>query len=133
MKKNFNLEYNRFNMIKTKNKLISQINVNSVENARMILDSALSYRNNVSEDGLSYREDDLHRIMVNNIRHEQCPYDKSLNKLRKVSYKAKYNKQVMYHLYKNATLTAISREYPFLEKECDRQKYRMPMIKLVKN
>ena len=134
MKNNFKSRRrkNENNYYRTKETLINNINVNYIENHRLIFEDALEYSKWASEDCPEYKERDLKRIMVNNIRHEQCDYDKALNKLRKASYKARQDSHVAYHLYKNATLSAIAKQYPYLEDECARQKYRMPMMRIVK-
>lgn len=133
MKDKFNRRRkNEFKYHKTKETLINNINVNYVEDHRSIFEDALDHSKWASEDHLEYKERDLKRIMVNSIRHEQCNYDKSLNKLRRTCYKTRQDSHVAYHLYKNATLDAIGKQYPYLEEECARQKYRMPMMRIVK-
>jgi len=121
-----------FNYYKTKEKLINDINVNYIENSRSIFDNASEHSFWASDDKLEYKERDLKRIMVNNIRHTQCEYDKALNKLTRVSRKARQDSQIAYHLYKNATLNAIGKQYPYLEEECARQKHKVPMMRIVK-
>lgn len=135
MKNNFKSRRrtNENNYYRIKESLINNINVNYIDSHRLIFEDALEYSKWASENHPEYKERDLKRIMVNSIRHEQCDYDRSLNKLRRASYKARQDSHVAYHLYKNATLSAIAKQYPYLKEECARQKYKIQMMKIIKS
>lgn len=67
------------------------------------------------------------RFMVNSIRHNCSNYDKNL----KYVYKLDGKDTVYYKLYKNNILRLISKRYPNLSDECDRQATKIKMIKNV--
>lgn len=119
-------------LTKDKEELVNSIEVFEEENIRLILDDALRYENMQSDDIVEYRERDLKTVMVNCIRHTKTTYETGLKSFYKSSKNASYTaRKTGYILYKNATLNSISKTYPYLEDDCDRQKRKMNMIKIV--
>ena len=80
-----------------------------------------------SKDGI--KEHTMHRILVNNIRHDHTNYDKGLRKIKR-QYGVYYDESV-YTQYKNAVLNKIAMNYPFLAEECARQKGELCMIRTI--
>ena len=115
-------------------KLVQSIHVNNnSDNARSILEDALEYVDRPSDGVVEYRERDLKRIMVNEVRHNQATYEQGL----KVIYRAtrgcsKREQDRIYNMYKNATLERISQSYPYLQDECNRQKHKVELVKIIK-
>ena len=114
--------------------IISRIQVsNNITNERSILDDALSYCNKASGDMLEFKERDLKHMMVNHIRHEKSTYESGLRDIHRVSrFTNDHYKELCYNRYKNATLTQISIQYPYLAKECNDQKRHIEMITITR-
>ena len=123
---------NRDKFIRKKAKIIKDIYVYQLQDdARSILEDALSYPNTLSEDGLEYRERDLKRHLVNYIRHDKTNYESGLLDIHKVGLRLdhKWGDSQSYFLYKNATLSKISQAYPYLKEECDKQMRKIKLIR----
>ena len=73
-----------------------------------------------------YSEKSINAIMVNEIRHNYSNYESMLKKVYKLN---RTNHD--YIQYKNSVLDKISIMYPFLKSECDRQKYKLNMVKII--
>ena len=103
---------------------ISNISVDRIDDIRIIYDGCDLLNN---KDGI--KEHTMHRILVNNIRHDHTNYDKGLRKIKR-QYGVYYDESV-YTQYKNAVLTKIAMNYPFLAEECARQKGELYMSKTI--
>mgnify|MGYP003321335147 CR=1 FL=1 len=64
--------------------------------------------------------------MVNNIRHNYSNYDETTRLVNRIN-----RSDNDYNQYKNCVLNKIADAYPFLKKECERQKRRFDMVKIV--
>ena len=122
-----NIEDNVFNQC---NRIINNINIESVENTRSILDGVLRYVNRPSDDMVEFKEQDLMRIMVNYIRHDKSSYENDLIEIHNISRYTTYGEDI-YRKYKNAVLSRISSMYPYLSSSCDKQKLPLNMIRNV--
>jgi hypothetical protein len=92
---------------------------------RDIFDSAVDF--NYSGNPIEFKsQDKLNRLMVNTIRHSFTNYDDNLRVIHRL--KTVPN---AYYRYKNSVLTSIAMKYPFLEEECNNQKRKMLMVKVV--
>lgn len=133
MRKPFN-NYHQQKLINERHAIINGVYIEPKNNIREVLDDALRYPNDASEDGLEYREGDIKHLLVNHIRHEKTNYESGLKSIHKVGVKLdrRYRNCASYYLYKNATLEKISQAYPFLERECDQQKRQMNMLRVKK-
>jgi hypothetical protein len=96
------------------------------DNMREIFDGAVSYSKTRARTPIEFRERDLQRFMVNHIRHCNSTYDTYLNQI----YKIDRGNHCQYYLYKNIVLDRVGKMYPYLNKECKRQKYKMDMVKV---
>ena len=56
-------------LINKRHAIINGVYIESRNNIREVLDDALRYPNDASEDGLEYREGDIKHLLVNHIRH----------------------------------------------------------------
>ena len=114
-------------------KLVQSIHVNNNSgNARSILEDALEYVDRPSDNMVEYRERDLKRIMVNEIRHNQTTYENGLKAIYRATKDcSKREQDRIYKMYKNATLAGISQSYPYLADECDNQKHKVNMIRVI--
>ena len=123
------------NMHKCRREIISTIDVYDYSNnLRSVFDDTLSFNNKASEDILEYKESNIKHNMVNHIRHQNSSYESGLRDIYRISSnQSQGNRNLNYHLYKNATLAQIAKVYPFLEKECKQQKTRINMIRIKKN
>lgn len=108
------------------NDIIRSIKVESDHNLREILDSALSYQYADAERPIEFRERDIKRYMVNSIRHNYSNYEDGLKQI----YKLKMHED-MYYKYKNIVLNQISEKYPFLKDECESQKHKLVMVRII--
>ena len=104
-------------------KLIDSVVIENVS-YREIFDSAIKYIYNQPLD--EYNENNIHAIMVNNIRHNYSNYDQITKPMHKI-----YRSPDDYDQYKNCILNKISNMYPFLKDECERQKREFNMVKIV--
>ena len=103
---------------------ISNISIDIVDDIRSIYDGCelLNNRDTINEES-------MHRILVNNIRHDHTNYDKGLKKMKK-DY-GNYYTETIYTQYKNAVLNKIAMSYPFLADECTRQKSELYMTRSI--
>ena len=115
-------------------KLVQSIHVNNnSDNARSILEDALEYVDRPSDGVVEYRERNLKRIMVNEVRHNQTTYEQGLKAIYRATRNVSQREQDrIYKLYKNATLERISQSYPYLQDECNKQKYKAELVRIVK-
>lgn len=97
------------------------------QDIRQIYDRAQMYASR-GRMPLEVTEDQIHRIMVNEIRHTYSNYG---NNLRYVHMMDKKNDS-QYYLYKNIILDRIATAYPFLADECRDQKYKINMVRIRK-
>ena len=100
----------------------SNINIDNIS-TRDIYDDTMKFKH---IDNIEISEQEIQRMMVNNIRHSHSNYEKSLKVLRKMD-RDSYG--VNYKIYKNAVLHEISKMYPALSNECTRQQYDIKMIR----
>lgn len=109
------------------NKFIETIHGTRVYNSsfRDILDNGINY-NYETNPIVFYNDEKINHIMVNTIRHTFSDYEPNLKVIHKL--RTVYN---AYPRYKNSVLTSIAKEYPFLEKECDKQKMKINMVRVV--
>ena len=117
----------RYKKKKAKNidTIIAETHVDNNINIRDTYNNALQYEYN--EMPIEISEKNLNRILVNNIRHDHSNYDINRKQLRGDNKK-------YYTMYKNTVLNKISDHYPYLQKECDRQKRKeIVMIKINKH
>lgn len=91
---------------------------------REIFDDAVRYM--YSEPINEYSERDINAIMVNSIRHNYSNYDQVLRGPYGIN-RSEYD----YAQYKNCVLNKIAHVYPSLKDECDRQKRKCDMVKIM--
>jgi len=94
------------------------------EDCRKIFEDAIQYEYGKSLD--EYYENNINAIMVNNIRHNYSNYDELIKQVKRI-----HRTDNDYDQYKNCTLNKIAEAYPFLKKECERQKRQFDMVKIV--
>ena len=93
-------------------------------NYREIFDNAVNYAYGKPLD--EYSEKSINAIMVNDIRHNYSNYDYMLKKVYKIN-----RSDNDYIQYKNSILDKISKTYPSLKDECDKQKRKLDMVKII--
>ena len=92
---------------------------------RDIFDDAIEF--NYDDNPIEFRNSSkLDRMMVNTIRHSYTNYEDNLKVIHKL--KSVHN---AYYRYKNSVLNSIAEKYPFLEEECNNQKRKLTMVKVV--
>lgn len=84
-------------------------------NTRLGVGQNISELGNLNKDTVA--KDVLDRIMVNFIRHTLTTYHDELHQIH-----GKLGQHTAYYLLKRKILDTIKGVYPFLTKECDRQK-----------
>lgn len=92
---------------------------------REVFDNAMQFAYGKSLD--EYYDKNIDTIMVNNIRHNYSNYDQITRIMHRVR-----RCNMDYEQYKNSVLDKISVYYPLLRDECDRQKYKLDMVKICK-
>ena len=119
-----NLKY--INSMEKTRKFYDIINSVSIENVdcRKIFEDAVKYEYGKPLD--EYTENNIAAIMVNNIRHNYSNYDQMLKQIHRI-----HRTDNDYEQYKNSVLEKIAIAYPFLENECNRQKRKFNMVKIV--
>lgn len=116
----------QYNKLIQFNNIIQNIDIEPNHNLREIFDSALNYEYPEAEKPIEFRERNIKRIMVNSIRHEYSNYEDGLKQVHRLKMH-----EGMYFRYKNIVLNQISQEYPFLQDECESQKSKIKMVKIV--
>ena len=103
--------------------IINSINIENV-NYREIFDNAVqfAYGRPLEE----YYEKNIEAIMVNDIRHNYSNYDDNLKRVYRIK-----RTDNDYEQYKNSVLEKISNTYPLLKDECNKQKRKCNMVKII--
>jgi hypothetical protein len=103
--------------------IINSINIENV-NYREIFDNAVqfAYGRPLEE----YYEKNIEAIMVNDIRHNYSNYDDNLKRVYRIK-----RTDSDYEQYKNSVLEKISNTYPLLKDECNKQKRKCNMVKII--
>lgn len=84
------------------------------------------------EDPCLLSRNNLEAMMVNFIRHENTTYDEALDRMDRIYRKAPSGeKDLTYHMIRNAVLTKIAQKYPKLSAQCDKQKWPVALYKTV--
>lgn len=83
-----------------------------------------------AEHGVFLQEDDIKRILVNSIRHTGSTYDRDMKIVHQLDRRIPGD--TYYKRYKNMVLNEIAEKYPFLKDECENQKYKIQMVRIVK-
>ena len=96
------------------------------KNMRQIFDGAISYANRGADAPIEFREREIKRLMVNQIRHRNSNYDTQLKQI----YNINRDSSMQYHLYKNIVLDRVANKCPYLQDECKRQKTKVNMVKI---
>lgn len=117
--------YFDYNIIKF-NSIIKNIKIEPNQNLREIFDAALNYQYGESEKPISFKESNIKRIMVNSIRHRYSNYEDGLKQIHRLRMS-----EEVYFRYKNIVLHQISQQYPFLQDECESQKHKINMVKII--
>lgn len=120
--KHFKKQYNTDKTLQLYN-IINSINIEDV-NYRKIFDNAIQFAYGKPLE--EYSEKSIEAIMVNDIRHNYSNYDDNLKKVYRI--KRTDNDYIQ---YKNSVLEKISNIYPSLKNECDKQKRKCDMIKII--
>lgn len=108
------------------NDIITGINIDPLQNIREVYDNALLYE--YGDDSIvEIRENNINRIMVNQIRHAYSNYESNLKTVNRLE-----RNSIKYIQYRNIVLERIACEYPFLRRECEKQKFKHDMVKIVK-
>lgn len=106
-------------------KIIDSIIIEDVD-YREIFDNAVQFE--YGDLLLEYTENHVEKIMVNNIRHNFSNYDQITKCMHKIK---RNNSESDYIQYKNSVLDKIGNKYSFLRNECDKQKRKFDMVKII--
>ena len=107
-------------------KYLNNINIEQ-EPVRKYFDELQDHRKWHVEQPLKLRERSIINGLVNSIRHNSFSYNDDIKKIRKLG-----NERFNYTQYKNAVLERIALEYPFLREECNKQKRKLDLVKIIK-
>lgn len=89
---------------------------------------------NLHQDINDLSQNNLEAMMVNYIRHENTSYDEILNTMDKVYRQAPaYEKNMTYHMMRNAVLSKIAKVYPSLQDQCNKQKWPIVLYRVVED
>lgn len=102
-------------------------NINFINSSyRGIFDAAIGF-NYGGENPIEFNNPaKINKYMVNAIRHNYTNYEDELKTIHKL--KTVHN---AYYRYKNSVLNNIAIKYPFLKNECDNQKRKIDMVRVV--
>ena len=116
---------NKYNIDKTLqlHNIINSINIEDA-NYREIFDNAIQFAYGKPLE--EYNEKSIEAIMVNDIRHNYSNYDDNLKRVYRIK-----RTDNDYEQYKNSVLEKISDTYPLLKNECDKQKRKCNMVKII--
>lgn len=107
--------------------IIQNIQINQCDDMREIFDQALNYEYAGVDQPIEFRERNIQRMLVNSIRHNNSNYESGLKQVHRLN-----TIEETYFRYKNIVLNKIAEKYPFLQDECDQQKYRVNMFNIIK-
>ena len=115
------------------NEIINSIEVQHIDNARVILDSAKKYVLDNNKGSNLDTERGIKAIMVNHIRHNCTNYDESIKEMNALlDASSRKEKHTSYLMLKNNVLTKIAEAYPYLADECRSQKHIVNFLEDVK-
>jgi len=111
------------------NEIIDSIEVQHIDNARVILDNAKKYVTEKHKAPVNPTEQSLKAIMVNHIRHTCTNYDESIKEMNALLDASNHKeKRLSYYMLKNNVLTKIAEAYPYLADECKSQKHTVDLL-----
>lgn len=106
--------------------LMDSVTIDDNIDYRIILDTAIEFKYGKSNSKYEYGEKELGAIMVNQVRHCYTNYNSLVNKSGRI-----YRSNNDYRQFKNSVLDKISRSYPLLKDDCDRQKIPNNMVRVI--
>jgi hypothetical protein len=105
--------------------ILQLLNVeDKTKNLREVFEGAVNYSNTKADTPIEFKEQQLQRLMVNQIRHCNSTYDLYLKQI----YDIDRSRSCQYYLYKNILLDRVAKMYPYLNGECERQKHKINMV-----
>lgn len=110
--------------------IVSEISFGD-KSIRQFFDESQEYQFGNAQKPMELSERKIKRDLVNSIRHNNSfDYNAGIYDVHKLDRK---NRAENYKIYKNIILNMIAKEYPFLADECNNQKFRVDMVKIVDN
>lgn len=106
--------------------LMDSVIIDTDVDYREILDNAIAFKYGKSSNKYVYRERELGAIMVNQIRHCYTNYNSLVGKSSRI-----HRSNNDYGQFKNSVLDKISKSYPLLKDDCNRQKISNNMVKII--
>lgn len=106
--------------------LMDSVIIDTDVDYREILDNAIAFKYGGYSNKYVYREKELGAIMVNQIRHCYTNYNSLVGKSSRI-----HRSNNDYGQFKNSVLDKISKSYPLLKDDCNRQKISNNMVKII--